>query len=82
MRELRTVVADYESLDPQAALATFIEEAALVSDQDMYNRTAADTEKATLITLHAAKGLEFPDRLHRRRGREYLAAYPRAGERQ
>ncbi len=60
VRELRTVVADYESLDPQAALATFIEEAALVSDQDMYNRTASDTEKATLITLHAAKGLEFP----------------------
>ncbi len=60
VNELRTVVADYETLEPPQALATFLEEAALVSDQDMYNRTADDTEKATLITLHAAKGLEFP----------------------
>ena len=60
VRELRSVVAEYESLEPQSALATFLEEAALVSDQDMYNRTADDAEKATLITLHAAKGLEWP----------------------
>jgi DNA helicase-2/ATP-dependent DNA helicase PcrA len=60
VNELRTVIAEYETLDPQSALATFLEEAALVSDQDMYNRTTSDTEKATLITLHAAKGLEFP----------------------
>ncbi len=60
VNELRSVVADYEMLEAPQALATFLEEAALVSDQDMYNRTADDTEKATLITLHAAKGLEFP----------------------
>ncbi|MCA1669831.1 MAG: UvrD-helicase domain-containing protein [Thermomicrobia bacterium] len=60
VNELRSVVAEYETLDPSQALATFLEEAALVSDQDMYNRTADDSEKATLITLHAAKGLEFP----------------------
>ena len=60
VHELRSVIADYDTLAPESALATFLEEAALVSDQDMYNRTALDTEKATLITLHAAKGLEFP----------------------
>ncbi len=60
VRELRSVVAEYEQIDPESALATFLEEAALVSDQDMYNRTATDSEKATLITLHAAKGLEWP----------------------
>jgi DNA helicase II / ATP-dependent DNA helicase PcrA len=58
--ELRTVIAEYESLGPESAVATFLEEAALVSDQDMYNRNASDAERATLITLHAAKGLEFP----------------------
>jgi DNA helicase-2/ATP-dependent DNA helicase PcrA len=60
VRELRSVVAEYEQIDPASALATFLEEAALVSDQDMYNRTTPDAEKATLITLHAAKGLEWP----------------------
>ncbi len=43
--ELRTVIADYESLGPESAVATFLEEAALVSDQDMYNRNASDAER-------------------------------------
>jgi DNA helicase-2/ATP-dependent DNA helicase PcrA len=60
VHELRSVVADYATLEGQTALQVFLEEAALVSDQDMYNRNASDAEKATLITLHAAKGLEFP----------------------
>jgi len=60
VRELRTVVSDYRTIEPERAVPTFLEEAALVSDQDMYNRTKSDAERATLITLHAAKGLEFP----------------------
>jgi len=60
VRELRTVVSDYRTIEPERAVATFLEEAALVSDQDMYNRTKSDAERTTLITLHAAKGLEFP----------------------
>ena len=60
VRELRTVVSDYITIEPDRALATFLEEAALVSDQDQYNRKADDREKATLITMHAAKGLEWP----------------------
>ena len=43
--------------DPRENLAQFLDEVALVSDQDTMEDA---TEKATLITLHAAKGLEFP----------------------
>lgn len=38
------------------ALADFLEEAALMSSVD----TVEDKEKVTLMTMHAAKGLEFP----------------------
>lgn len=38
------------------ALADFLEEVALMSSVD----TAQDQEKVTLMTIHAAKGLEFP----------------------
>ncbi|USN96862.1 MAG: UvrD-helicase domain-containing protein [Candidatus Nomurabacteria bacterium] len=39
-----------------ASLSEFLEEAALISSAD----SAADGDKVTLMTLHAAKGLEFP----------------------
>jgi DNA helicase-2/ATP-dependent DNA helicase PcrA len=54
--ELREVVERYGDLDPTDALDRLLEETALVADQDAY---AGDTDKVTLITLHAAKGLEF-----------------------
>lgn len=51
--ELRGVAADAGD----TTLAEFLEQVALVSDQD----TLAEEGKApTLLTLHAAKGLEFP----------------------
>ena len=51
--ELRNVLLEYE----QKGLAQFLEAMALVADQD----TLPDTLDApTLMTLHAAKGLEFP----------------------
>jgi DNA helicase-2/ATP-dependent DNA helicase PcrA len=43
--------------DPGLALETFLENVALVSDQDTLSE---DQHAATLLTLHAAKGLEFP----------------------
>ncbi|MBV8085554.1 MAG: UvrD-helicase domain-containing protein, partial [Chloroflexi bacterium] len=43
--------------EPREELASFLDEVALVSDQDTIEDT---TDKTTLITLHAAKGLEFP----------------------
>jgi DNA helicase-2/ATP-dependent DNA helicase PcrA len=54
--ELRVVVGRYGDLEPGDALDRLLEETALVADQDAY---AADADATTLITLHAAKGLEF-----------------------
>ena len=54
--ELREVVARYADLDPEDALDRLLEETALVADQDTYEK---DADAVTLITMHAAKGLEF-----------------------
>lgn len=56
IQELRTVAREYQDLEPRAALAALLERVALVSDVDALDDTV---EAATLITLHAAKGLEF-----------------------
>ncbi len=53
--ELRGVAAEY----PEADLSTFLEQVALVSDQDTLAGDEAG-KPPTLLTLHAAKGLEFP----------------------
>jgi len=57
VRELRTVATEYEHFTPQAALDAFLESVALVSDVDGLKE---EEDAVTLITLHAAKGLEFP----------------------
>ena len=61
--ELRTVAAKYDEIDlpPDTggtALAALLEDVALVSDVDTMDDGAPSA--VTLITLHAAKGLEFP----------------------
>jgi DNA helicase-2/ATP-dependent DNA helicase PcrA len=55
--ELRSVTTRYDDLSPEDALDRLLEETALVADQDSY---AHDADAVTMITLHAAKGLEFP----------------------
>jgi DNA helicase-2/ATP-dependent DNA helicase PcrA len=55
--ELRTVAQQYRELAPRESLAAFLESVALVSDVDGYDGTL---DRVTLITLHQAKGLEFP----------------------
>jgi len=54
--ELRSVARDYADLPPETALTTFLEEVALVSDVDDLDE---QVDAPTLLTLHAAKGLEF-----------------------
>ena len=56
IQELRSVASQYDGLKPSDALASFLEDVALVTDVDDYDEQA---EAVTLITLHAAKGLEF-----------------------
>ena len=55
--ELRSVAGEYDELDPEEALTTFLEKVSLVSDIDELDEKA---DAVTLITLHQAKGLEFP----------------------
>jgi DNA helicase-2/ATP-dependent DNA helicase PcrA len=55
--ELRTIAEDYVSLPRDEQLPSFMEEVALVSDVDEF---AEAKPAATLITMHAVKGLEFP----------------------
>jgi len=55
--ELRTVAQQYHDLKPPQGLAAFLEGVALVSDVDALDESM---DVVTLITLHQAKGLEFP----------------------
>jgi len=55
--ELKSVAREYSGLNPEEALATFLEKVSLVADVDELDEKA---EAVTLITLHQAKGLEFP----------------------
>jgi len=55
--ELRTVAQQYRDLPPPDGLSAFLEGVTLVSDVDSLDE---QIDAATLITLHQAKGLEFP----------------------
>lgn len=55
--ELRTVVQQYRDVKFPEGLAAFLEGVTLVSDVDGLNDSV---DAVTLITLHQAKGLEFP----------------------
>jgi DNA helicase-2/ATP-dependent DNA helicase PcrA len=54
--ELREVTTRYDDLSAEDALDRLLEETALVADQDSYQ---SDADMLSLITMHAAKGLEF-----------------------
>jgi DNA helicase-2/ATP-dependent DNA helicase PcrA len=55
--ELRTVAVDYDELPPGEGLSPFLEQVSLVADTD---EIESKEDTSTLITLHQAKGLEFP----------------------
>ena len=69
LAELHSVAADFQAANPEGTLADFLERVSLVADSDQLP-PGADTQDAhapdqeqgqvTLMTVHTAKGLEFP----------------------
>lgn len=57
LEELRRVTAEFITMDGDEALALFLENVALVADVDALGEAGA---APALLTLHTAKGLEFP----------------------
>lgn len=55
--ELISYLTEYESTTEEPTLSGLLEEVALVSDLDSYEE---DSNYVVLMTLHSAKGLEFP----------------------
>ncbi len=62
LRELAGVADDFAELQPDATLEEFLERVSLVSDADqpVVGGDGADGSRLTLMTMHNAKGLEFP----------------------
>ncbi|MDF7665163.1 UvrD-helicase domain-containing protein [Bifidobacterium sp. ESL0745] len=60
LSQLQSVAAEFEQKTPDATLAGFLETTALVADSDQLPSEGEDTGKVTLMTLHTAKGLEYP----------------------
>lgn len=58
LKELVSFAAKYKNLSPEEALEKFLEDAALMSDQDTIG-TKTRGPAVKLMTIHAAKGLEF-----------------------
>lgn len=58
VRELLSVAREFDARDQEGlGVAGFLEEAALIADVDLFDE---EQEGVTLMTLHSAKGLEFP----------------------
>ena len=57
VQELKTNIVNYLKEEPEGSLAGFLDEVALYTDIDNYDREA---DCVTMMTMHAAKGLEFP----------------------
>ncbi len=59
LQELVTLAVRYDELGPEEGVEALIENAALQSDQDELQKKE-DRDAVRLMTVHAAKGLEFP----------------------
>ncbi|WP_250708152.1 ATP-dependent helicase, partial [Actinomyces sp. 217892] len=70
LAELHAVATDFQAANPDGTLADFLERVSLVADADQLPpaadladdeaREAAEQGQVTLMTVHTAKGLEFP----------------------
>ena len=57
LQELLTVLEKYNEFDAEEGIRLFLEEVVLITDIDNYDE---NENVVTLMTLHSAKGLEFP----------------------
>jgi len=57
IQELGTNIIHYSEENPEGDLSGFLEEVSLFTDIDNYD---ADADAVVMMTIHAAKGLEFP----------------------
>ena len=55
--ELLSVAKDFNNDNPEGGVSDFLEKVALVNDVDTYEN---ENDRVTLMTIHSAKGLEFP----------------------
>ncbi|WP_432565452.1 DNA helicase PcrA [Kineococcus sp. SYSU DK003] len=60
LAELVAVAEEFAEDDPEGTLSDFLERVSLVADADQIPEGAEDEGVVTLMTLHTAKGLEFP----------------------
>jgi DNA helicase II / ATP-dependent DNA helicase PcrA len=60
LAELEAVCREYEEANPDGTLAEFLEQVSLVADTDEIPDGDESGGVVTLMTLHTAKGLEFP----------------------
>ncbi|WP_258726173.1 DNA helicase PcrA [Cellulomonas sp. NS3] len=63
LSELHAVASEFEESEPEGSLADFLERVSLVADSDQIpgdGEGGVDQGVVTLMTLHTAKGLEFP----------------------
>lgn len=70
LAELHSVASDFQAANPDGTLAAFLERVSLVADSDQLPpsadlededaRQAEEQGQITLMTVHTAKGLEFP----------------------
>jgi DNA helicase-2/ATP-dependent DNA helicase PcrA len=61
LAELHAVALEFAARDPEATLGDFLERVSLVADSDQLPARGDEMDgSVTLMTLHTAKGLEFP----------------------
>ena len=60
LNELISVAAEFEAASPGGTVTDFLEQVSLVADADQIPVTGDDAGVVTMMTLHTAKGLEFP----------------------
>lgn len=60
LRELVSIATRYDHMKTEEAVDQFLEDVALQTDQDTIDQKEREGDRVKLMTVHAAKGLEFP----------------------